>query len=478
MMKQNNKPRPLTRDAEITNLIAPRSLIIEYSASPAISGPPTARSGSVRLGASAAPGVIKTQTFLEVDSEVKRAQKLLGVFKPSLVFIHESGRTTNQLSERSLLAFLSRLSGETKELNPDIKRSLVINGKLNPAARQLRQLSELEDHTQDLIQTSRHVREEFFWNKTPVTTPDAWRESMKSYKEHFWTDIIGRIPASKIPLNPQSRQIFDEASWTGYEVKLDVLPNIFAWGYLLLPKDLKPGEKRPVVVVQHGASGLPKDVLDKSSVYYKGFAVELVKQGFIVFAPHFPWRQDHQYREIQRKANPHGLSLFSVILNQHERILDWLTAQAWVDRDKIGLYGLSWGGKVAIRVPALLDRYSLAISSGDFNEWIWKNATSDWPNSYMYAPEYEMFDFNLGRTFNYAEMATLIAPKAFMVERGHDDGVGTDEWVAFEYSKVKRLYDKLNLPHKTAIEYFNGGHEINAVGTVEFLKRQFNWPSK
>ena len=25
-----------------------------------------------------------------------------------------------------------------------------------------------------------------------------------------------------------------------------------------------------------------------------------------------------------------------------------------------------------------------------------------------------------------------IAPRPFMVERGHDDGVGLDEWVAFE----------------------------------------------
>ena len=50
-----------------------------------------------------------------------------------------------------------------------------------------------------------------------------------------------------------------------------------------------------------------------------------------------------------------------------------------------------------------------------------------------------MFEFDLGSTFNYAEMAGLIAPRPFMVERGHHDGVGPDEWVAYEYAKVALL---------------------------------------
>jgi hypothetical protein len=63
-----------------------------------------------------------------------------------------------------------------------------------------------------------------------------------------------------------------------------------------------------------------------------------------------------------------------------------------------------------------------------------------------------------------------------MVERGHEDGVGIDEWVAFEYAKVKRLYDQLKIPEMTRIEYFNGHHEINAKGTLEFIQQYFHWP--
>src|SRR5262249_39610389 len=152
------------------------------------------------------------------------------------------------------------------------------------------------------------------------------------------------------------------------------------------------------------------------------------------------------------------------IVRQQERTLDWLAGLRFVDPDRMAFYGLSYGGKTAMRVPAILPRYCLSICSGDFNEWVLKNATIDYRGSYMFSGEYEMPEFDLGSTFNYAEMAALIAPRPFMVERGHDDGVGIDEQVAYEYAKVRRLYAKLGIPERTEIEFFPGGHMINGKG--------------
>jgi hypothetical protein len=71
-----------------------------------------------------------------------------------------------------------------------------------------------------------------------------------------------------------------------------------------------------------------------------------------------------------------------------------------------------------------------------------------------------------------------MTPRPFMVERGHDDGVAPDEWVAWEYAKVRRHYDKLGLGDKTEIEFFNGPHKINGVATYDFLHKHLNWPKK
>jgi len=72
-------------------------------------------------------------------------------------------------------------------------------------------------------------------------------------------------------------------------------------------------------------------------------------------------------------------------------------------------------------------------------------------------------------------MAALIAPRPFMVERGHFDGVAPDEAVAYEFAKVQHLYQaKLGLKNRCQIEWFVGPHSINLQGTRSFL-RQYLW---
>ena len=105
-----------------------------------------------------------------------------------------------------------------------------------------------------------------------------------------------------------------------------------------------------------------------------------------------------------------------------------------------------------------------------------KVAATDERFSFMYTIEWEMPYFNMGSTFDYAEMTYLMIPRPFMVERGHHDRVGRDQWVAHEYAKVRWLYTQLGLADRTAIEYFNGGHTINGQGTFEFLHKYLNWP--
>ena len=87
----------------------------------------------------------------------------------------------------------------------------------------------------------------------------------------------------------------------------------------------------------------------------------------------------------------------------------------------------------------------------------------------MFNHEWEMQEFNLGQTFNYAEMAYLMAPRPFMVERGHRDGVASDEWCAYEYARVQRRYADLKIPDRAEIYYFDGGHMIESTGTFAFL---------
>jgi dienelactone hydrolase len=466
-------------DAEIASLIAPRNLTVEFSEVPRIDGPPQAREG--RRGA--APGKLSTPARVDVEAEIERTRALFPKSFPfTLAFVRgPQAATVGPVSGMALISFLEALG--IKPPTGAVVASTLVDKRagFDPGERQKRQVQELVDHTQSLLRLSEGVRDEFFWRRMNAASTNQWTAAATHFKENFWEEVIGRFPRASLPVNARSRKILDNPKWTAYDVVLDVWPDVFAWGILLVPKDVKPGERRPVVVCQHGLEGVPIDTLSEDSSsrafgYYKSFAARLAERGFVTFAPHNPYRGLDAFRVLQRKANPLKKSLFSVILGQHDRILDWLSELPFVDPQRIAFYGLSYGGKTAMRVPSLLDRYALSICSADFNEWIKKNVTVDSAYSYLFTMEYEMPEFNLGHSFNYAEMAALIAPRPFMVERGHDDGVAPDEWVAYEYAKVRRLYDKLNIGDRTAIEFFNGPHTINGAGTFEFLHRHLNWP--
>jgi dienelactone hydrolase len=458
-------------------LVGVDGVFVEYTPAPKVDGPPPPRAGHT----GAAPGRIATPEVADVRREFdRRSGKGIGisaiepsgdVISPFYIFLTGSKET------KASLTIPEPLTHPHPGPLPSRERETA-GANFDSDALQHRQFDQLVAFTQKVLRDSEERRNESVWSKLDTSSLDKYQASTEPLRKRLWEDVIGKLPPPTMPANPRTREAYDEPKWKGYHVMLDVYPDVFASGVLLIPKDLKPGERRAVVVCQHGLEGHPADVVDpkKPGRPYHAFGAQLADRGYIVYAPQNPYVGGDKFRVLQRKANPLGLSLFSFIVRQHEQTLEWLATLPFVDSKRIAFYGLSYGGKTAMRVPALLDRYCLSICSGDFNEWIYKNASYDFRGSYIYSNEYEMPEFNLGNTFNYAEMAALIAPRPFMVERGHDDGVGVDEWVAYEYAKVRRLYAKLKIPERTAIEFFSGVHEINGRGTFEFLDRHLGGP--
>ena len=460
-------------DAEIASLIAPRLLVVETSRGPEVAGPPSVRDG--RGGA--APGQLVSPPIQAVESEFERAHGFYQMLDSGDALRLVSPVDGLPGSEEALTALLTGLGVENARIDSHYLLSSSTVDDFDYEARQQRQFMQLVNLSQRFLREATSRRQQFFWDKTDTSSLTRWEETCTDAKAYFWDEVIGRCPPPDVPANPRTRLIYDEPLWKGYEVVLDVWKDVFAYGILLLPNDLQPGEERPVVVCQHGLEGRPQDTADPriESVYHS-YAAQLADRGFVVYAPQNPYIGVDAFRVLQRKANPVKWSLFSLIVRQHERTLDWLAEQSFVDADRIGFYGLSYGGKTAMRVPALLERYACSICSADFNEWIVKNATYYSRYSYMFTGEYEMPEFDLGNTFNYGEMAGLIAPRPFMVERGHEDGVAPDEWVAHEFAVVRRLFVQLGIADRTEIEFFDGGHQINSAGTFRFLHRHLNWP--
>jgi dienelactone hydrolase len=458
-------------DAETASLIAPRALIVEASRGPQIDGPPPA----TRERAGATPnGRLTTPPLESVRSEIERAHAVLASLKSAdriRLVVSGDGRGLPG-SDAALQGLLESLDLKARIQAPGSAPKDLRSG-FDTSVRLHSQFQELVDFTQMLVRRS-PVERAKFWSTADASSPDRWKESTQSHRDYIWSEVIGRMPAPSVTANPRTRQIYDEPKFRGYEVMLDVWPGVFAYGILLVPKDIKPGEKRPVVVCQHGLESRASETAEpgSDSHYYHRYAAKLAEEGFITYSPQNPYIGRDRFRLIQRKGHPLKLALFSFVLGQHERTLDWLSGLPFVNPAKIGFYGLSYGGKTAVRVPPLLDRYALSICSADFNEWVWKTTSVESKYSYLLTNEYDMIEFNLANVANYSDLGNLMAPRPFMVERGHFDEVAPDEWVAYEYAKVRLFYDtKMKMPDKTAIEFFTGPHTINGQGTFEFLRR-------
>jgi dienelactone hydrolase len=449
-------------DAEIAALVAPRNLLLETGAYPAVVQT-DARGG--------APGSISRPEEDALTAEEERRQRIVGSVP--------GGRLNNAPDRFGDYAsrFLFSLTG----VNPGVMfkpgPAPVLSAPVPDAAdRSLRQYRQLLEDTQWLMREGEYARRDY-WKAAPMQSLAAFTNASTRYREDFRTRVIGEIPRASVPPDPQTRFLGETNGVRRYEVVLQVHPDVFAFGILCVPTGIAAGERRPVVVCQHGLEGRPTEVSDPAvnSHYYHQYGLRLAERGFVTFAPQNPYIGGTRFRQVLHQAQPLGLTLWSFMIRQHEVITDWLAAQPFVDPARIAFYGLSYGGKSAMRIPILVERYCLSICSADYNEWIWKNVSARSSYSYLFNNEYDMPEWNLGNTFNYAEMSWLIFPRPFMVERGHDDGVAPDEWVAYEYAKTRRHYVKMGLADRTEIEFFDGPHSIHGVGTFAFLHRHLGW---
>lgn len=292
-------------DAELAAMAWPRRLVLENSTFPVISGPPVASEG--RSGA--APGQLKTPDRLTAQAEWERAESLVPRGKSNLLW---HGTPNEVFSSAALNDFASGLKVQLSDKLTSAHPPVEMPDWPDPVARQERTVRDMEYQIQRTLSLSERTRNTQFWQT--LKEPGADLEKIKKeHRSQLW-EVIGRLPDPSIAANPESRLLEETEKWISYEVKLDVWPDVFTWGILLIPKDIAPGEQRAAVVCQHGLEGTPMDVINtdkESDVYrpYQGFASALADREYVVFAPQNPYIGEDSFRVLQRKANPLGLSL-------------------------------------------------------------------------------------------------------------------------------------------------------------------------
>ena len=195
-------------DAEIASLIAPRGLVVEYSAEPKMAEPAPPCKGVLNC---AAPGTLTTPPFADVQREFDRIDTLVPkTFQQRELVELPEGETERFGSPKALSKFVKML-GVDSEL--PISEELPLDRRLGfePGVRQMRQVKELENHVQSLIRVSGEARNNFLLYKIqPQARKEPWTLQLRfdplpiqpvtdatpAFRKIFWEEVIGKIDES------------------------------------------------------------------------------------------------------------------------------------------------------------------------------------------------------------------------------------------------------------------------------------------
>ena len=64
--------------------------------------------------------------------------------------------------------------------------------------------------------------------RVPEQSAEVFAREVEPFRKTFYEEVIGRFDDPVLPPDPRSRQVYDKPKWTGYEVVLDVYPDVFA----------------------------------------------------------------------------------------------------------------------------------------------------------------------------------------------------------------------------------------------------------
>ena len=427
-------------DAEVAALIAPRRLV-------ALSQP----SGPVDLKSA--------------DLEAKRARR----FYESLGLAE---RLEVAPAEKALAAGAEKIAGLLGADRVATDESLLFRAtKYQVAEARDQHFQALYSYLQNLCEASARVRDDYW--KLDTVKPDERRERVQALHAEL-ANLMGTVSTEGVPLNPRTRLIEVNDRFAAYDVLLDVVPGVEAWAQLLVPLDIRG--RVPAVVAQHGLGGRPgmlTGVGEPEDNVYHRFAAHLADEGFVVLVPlvavgnrPFPEARDRQEQirlgidralnQKVRMAATLGMMRTSIEQAKLGRFVDFLQSLPFVQGERIGYYGLSYGGYSAIWMAPRESRLAAVVISGHFNDWRPKISSDRIATSYLRHPDEDFTNWNVLHRFTHHELIAAMWPRAVCIEYGEHDAVTPPGWHRRAWQKLENFARGLGCKGTDCTRRFSG----------------------
>jgi dienelactone hydrolase len=324
------------------------------------------------------------------------------------------------------------------------------------------------------------------WKK-PITR-EHWPAERRRILDGAWK-VFGRMPEEKVPLEPQVLAEEDCGSYVRRKVSIQVQEKDRMPAYLLVPKKLEG--RVPAIVCFYGTtSGAGKETTVGLSGARPGsppernraFAIDMVEAGFVALAPDYlrdgervkPGKRPYDTTDFYEQFpdwSIHGKDAWDT-----SRAIDYLQTLDFVDGEKIGMVGHSYGGHSTIFTAALDERIKAAFANGPVSDFRhhgmhWAVPKGSGNSQSLPAMRPFVLDHTLPIPVTFYEFTSLIAPRPLMVGQAAGERRPMEEE---NYAAVKQVYESLGVPERVKYVWYAGDHDFPEPvrkAAVEWFKR-------
>ncbi len=343
---------------------------------------------------------------------------------------------------------------------------------LPQAAEEIRQRNErygaeLEQHFRRLLVEGYPERAGRLWNRV-YTSIDAFLRSVEPNRQRYRRLLS---PPALVPTGPLERRPHEPLAALGAEWLSIPLGDLRAEALLVIPPD-RSGPA-PLVIAQHGISSFPERIfgIDDPQNLYHNYGGELVKAGFAVLAP-FNLATVEKRNRIERLARLADTTLPGIELARLQALLDAVLADPRIDRERVGMWGISLGGMATMFWMPLEPRIRCGIVSAWFNHRRNKMVIPDARYScFLETKEEHAFFRGWLTEFTDSDVAGLILPRPLLVQTGKKDGIAWWPQVVEEFDAAREHYRRLGIEERIEMDLHDGGHEIRLESGIAFLQK-------
>lgn len=304
-------------------------------------------------------------------------------------------------------------------------------------------------------------------------------------------NILGPFPKEKVPLDPKVLSEDDCGTYLRRKVSIQVQPGDRMPAYLLIPK--KRMGRVPAIICFYGTtSGAGKETTVGLSGRAPGtpphrnnaFAVDMVEAGFVALAADYlrdgerikPGRRPYDTTDFYQQFpdwSIHGKDIWDT-----SRAIDYLETLDFVNRDKIGMTGHSYGGHSTIFSAAMEPRIKVAVANGPVSDFLhhgmhWAVPKGAGNSQSMPALRPYVMDHTIPLPITFYEFTALIAPRPLLVGQAAGERRPMEEE---NYWAVKQVYNGLGVPERVRYHWYAGDHDYPPEArqaAVQWFKRWF-----